>query len=127
MGVGHRIQTAMNKDEMRVKCAEACGWTEIQFSTDLGYIGRQPNIVGNENYFVPLPNYPASLDACTEFERTLTRDECHAYQDALIDIVRRDMPLCCECEAGKPWALRWTWHATPAQRCEAFLSVKGIL
>jgi len=56
-----------------------------------------------------LPNYYSSLDACTEFESSLTQQECWNYDTEL---------YCCDCG--------FAWKATAAQRCESYLKIKGL-
>ena len=49
------------------------------------------------------------LHVCWLAERTLTREECHEYHDALRNL--ETAPLCRECHEGKrPWAERWTFN-----------------
>lgn len=65
------------------------------------------------------PKYTTSFDAMALAEATLTRHECHAFNAFLMDL----KPLRCgrTCEAD-----HWSWHATAAQRAEAFLRVKNL-
>lgn len=72
-------------------------------------------------FTIPTPDYLNSLDAMHEAEKTLTRDQCHQFNEVLLEIVRDQAPLCCQCESGAPWSSRWTWHATARHRADAFL------
>lgn len=60
-----------------------------------------------------IPNYPISLDACAEFEATLSTEHEGMYLDILDSFFE-----------GKPYRLL---RATPRQRCIAFLKTKGKL
>ena len=62
-----------------------------------------------EPYHTGLPNYPEDLNACAEFEATLTDDKWDMY---------------CENLGG---SLRACASATARQRCIAYLKTKGIL
>jgi hypothetical protein len=68
--------------------------------------------------FVPIPDFPADLNACHEMEKALSSVERFEFARELNDIT------------GAGWVdeadnLFIVAHATAAQRCEAFLRVKG--
>lgn len=63
------------------------------------------------------PDYYSSLDACAEFERSLTRSEMWDYQQSF-------------CESNSEYDAD-EYHVTlikltAPQRCEAYLKVKGL-
>lgn len=75
-----------------------------------------------ENVFPP--DYPNNLNACSEFERTLTYDEetryvVHLFRICGWNINHADDRLCVG-NARKPVS------ATARQRCEAYLKTKGL-
>jgi hypothetical protein len=109
--------------QLRIMVAELCGWTRIGTTGNHGApYGLAPDHAGMD--LLDLPDYVGSLDAMAEAEKLLTRDDAHEYHDHLIEIVREAAPLCSQCEAGEPWAKRWTFHATALQRAIAFILCK---
>ena len=62
-----------------------------------------------------VPNYPEDLNACAEFEATLTDEE---WKDYGVPLGSRDISW----EGAKKLL-----SATARQRCIAYLKVKGIL
>lgn len=74
------------------------------------------------DYICALPNYPESLDACVEFEATLTRAEWFQYNCYLFKAL---VPF----DEGDCWDADNARHcisATPRQRCLAYLKTKGL-
>ena len=106
----------MTDQELRVKVAEAMGWKSklvpaTQDGPDNPYGEFQHTWWSNPHgAYKPLPNYPASLDACAEFERTLTDATGKAYFAAL-DVV-----------CGHQQYLYKLITASPRNRCLAFLA-----
>lgn len=100
----------LDADEINRAIAELCGWTKIE---PIG-IGYSPKLV-----WLSIPNYHGSLDACAQFEATLTDDETREYERQL-DVVT--LPRNGESILA---VTSHSWHATAPQRCEAFLKVKG--
>lgn len=97
----------MTAEQIRIAVAECCGWYQLQ--EPVGSANAFAWWKGNDRYppyLMPVPNYPASLDACAEFEATLTDDEAFLYNGWLMT-------------PG-----RYTWQATATQRCLAFLRVR---
>jgi len=102
----------MTTNEINNAIAEACGWKPVLICLDFN---------GNpfEGQSTP-PNYAESLDACAEFERTLTDDGQLRFAVSLAKICADDF-----------WEHKTHWspnpiHAKPAQRAEAFLKIKGL-
>lgn len=60
-----------------------------------------------------LPPYSTSLDACSEFEATLTEDERAAYVQALHEAAKAEL-----------WGSFEAICASPRHRCAAFLAVR---
>lgn len=67
-----------------------------------------------------MPDFLNDLNACAEMEKTLSEDECEGYHSAIDSILGRD-----DGQFNYP-AQSYFFHATAAQRCEAFLRVKGL-
>ena len=63
----------MTPDQMRVAIAEACGWI-ISNNKNLGW---KKEFVGESARL--LPDYPNDLNACQQFEDTLTHDQWRIY------------------------------------------------
>lgn len=120
----------MTNEEIRIKVAEAMGarWHSVltgpqserlvlAFSqwTNLGPLRWK---LSDGRILSPqISNYPESLDACAEFEKTLTTEQRHDYVRALRHIT----------EAWDAMPEFTTTFATARQRCLAYLRVKGIL
>jgi hypothetical protein len=110
----------MTNEEIRIKVAEALGW-KSPFNEREWLHGSGPE--GEDVYgkFVgtdpcgdreQVPNYPFDLNACAEFEKTLTDQEhnrCRAHIYSMTFNPR-------EC-----------FSATARQRCIAYLKTKGII
>ena len=99
----------LTDDEIRIKVAEAMGWDKV-------YKGPEPDNrwispCGRYKTLEEIPNYPLDLNACAEFEKTLTDKEL--WQ---IDAILFNLPDC-----------RAPFVATARQRCLAYLKTKGIL
>ncbi len=65
-----------------------------------------------------VPNYHGDLNAMHEAEATMDKDECFLYHDTL----RQNLPSRADMKVR---AELWTFHATAAQRAEAFLRTVG--
>lgn len=105
----------MNNQEINKRIALLCGW-EKQILTH-GF-WKNPNSVSG---FIDVPNYTKSLDCCREFESKLTSDDRSMYMDFIyLHIVRTNNEAVMGFE--NQWAI---FNATPLQRCEAFLRMKG--
>ena len=105
----------MTDEEINVTIAEACG---ILSKDQWGKIYKTP-----QGYVRDVPDYLNDLNACAEFEATLTYEEAEAYEDELCDICKRDNELE---DNPAPWRFAVA-TAKPKQRCLAFLKTKGIL
>ena len=105
----------MTNEEIRIKVAESLGWHE------------KPEPVGSANatawwkgsdrypsYLMPVPNYPESLDACAEFEATLSDEELEQYREH-ISVALNDV-----CRMG------YGFTAKAIVRCLAYLKTKGL-
>lgn len=123
----------MTKDEIRIAVAEAMGWTRMDEDFNPGVHGKTLFTCGtslqgtppcdkdkpeDDQAYEKVPNYPESLDACAEFERALTEDECVEYNSWLVSVIGPTVRLA--------KSDTWTWGALPMQRCEAFLRVKSL-
>lgn len=128
----------MTKEQMRIAIAEACGWERWQ--THSGFVMLiKPRDDKQRAYWLkcgdtvvlnaPIdkiskeaPNYTEDLNACFEMENTLQK-ECKYwphYIDELAKLFRFAFPN----QAETNWSQMC--HATAAQRCEAFLRMKGL-
>lgn len=118
----------MTNEEIRIKVAEAMGWNlcpaEIAgpaarlFNGDVWYRHAESHTIATTDQ---LPNYPESLDACAEFEKTLTWEEQEVFKVRLSRITADDFY-----EARTHWSPH-THHATARQRCLAYLKTKGLI
>lgn len=117
----------MSDDELNVAVAELCGWTEIHKMGGMTpeeerYFGRRW-IERFKEYssVLPLPNYAQDLNACAEFEKTLTPEEYRDYV-ALLALSANDP----EGPDGDERFARRLISATATQRCAAFLAICNI-
>lgn len=80
--------------------------------------GSRP--AGPEDYGKPetLPDYLNELNAMHEAEKTLTKEQCNQFNSLLMDTKLPRKEMTSESE-------KWSWHATAAQRAEAFLRTIG--
>ncbi len=96
----------MKPEEINKAIFRSLGWSIVE---DSPYKGCSWN--KGAAYTSKPPNYAESLDACAEFERTLTPRELAEYSYGLMDITRTTYEAI---------------TATAAQRCEAYLRMKGL-
>ena len=101
----------MTDEQMRIKIAEACGWTMVT-TLNCGSYPHGINPTGDRMHTAVLPDYLNDLNACAEFEAVLTSAERFTF---LVELDK----LCGD-EPSAVWA-------TARQRAEAFLRTKGIL
>lgn len=126
--------TDEQKRELRVKVAEAMGWTDIQTTGDLP--GQIQGIPRKGHYYKPapspdeldprqfywLPRWEEDLNACFEFEEWLllneeNHDKAYKYDMNLLRIsgaIDEETGLLKTC---------LLWHATATQRAQAFVKV----
>ena len=112
----------LTDEEIRIKAAEAMGW-KWNTSTDIGGKAFPECWIHDDHGFawhiVDLPNYPADLNACAEFEKSLTEEEHLRYRVRLWNVVIT--------EGDETTWDRQFISATARQRCIAFLKTKGII
>lgn len=112
----------MTPQEINERIAKLCGWVKsVETNTD-GYQWIENreywSFAGRGRHLRP-PDYCNSLDACSAFERDLPL----GYVYHLIDVLKMDRRAIVE-GYDEVQVLQFM-RATPAQRCEAFLRVKG--
>jgi hypothetical protein len=103
----------MTPEQQRIKIAEACGWEILNTPTlygDFACYAKDPS--GQE--FPGIPDYLTDLNAMHEAEKVLLADVRHLepYKKYLAYLT---------CAAGEP-----VYHATAAQRAEAFLRALNL-
>lgn len=106
----------MTDEQMRIAIAEALGYTHVRIIKDIegppdAGIGHHPTKPHS------VPDYLNDLNACAEFEKTLTDDELWEYSKLLMDYrqAANGFPLAWRSEVLK------LQKATTRQRCIAFL------
>jgi hypothetical protein len=106
----------MNKDEMRIKIAESCGWTEIEPCTCSDGVSRayQPTAGAHKKH---LPDYLNDLNAMHEAEQTLWQKDWTSRHDFIDHLARIINPVHGYWQQSGIYLL----DATAAQRAEAFL------
>jgi hypothetical protein len=65
------------------------------------------------------------LNACHEMEEMLTVEESKTYVDLFDSVCGGELEMPDMADSPQQY-LYWCVHATAAQRCEAFLRVKGL-
>lgn len=103
----------LTNEEIKALIRKSQGWTELKE----GAVHHGWKRGDEWHYLNNVPNYPKSLDACAEFEKTLTTEQRHDYVRALRRIT----------EAWDAMPEFTTTFATARQRCLAYLKTKGIL
>lgn len=117
----------MSDEQMRIAIADACGiavYEEPDGSGLWSCKGSYKTGISKEHaQRVSLPDYLNDLNACAEFEATLTDDELWEYSKLLMDYrqAANGFPLASRSEVLK------LQKATVRQRCIAFLKTKGII
>lgn len=121
----HNKWIKLTPEEQLIKVAELCGWTLIgsdnvvPWHTDIA--GLPPN--GNGNARISIPDYLNDLNAIHKAEASLADDRklWNRYEDELVKICCRDdrkpIFMCGEV---------YHFHATAAQRAEAFVMAKTM-
>lgn len=116
----------MTNQEINERVAKLCGWVASveTIEHNIGYQWTEKrtcwSFPGRGRHLRP-PNYAESLDACREFESKLTGDDRSLYMDYIyLIIIQSNNNAVIGFE--NQWAM---WNATPLQRCEAFLRLKG--
>jgi len=109
----------MTDPAIRIACAEACGWKDINPKHGAP-IGRPADWdTERDTRWFNLPDYPNDLNACAQFEATLKYEEQPVYLLHLKRVLMRTSPTQSAAEFEQT-------TATARQRCEAFLKVKGL-
>lgn len=100
----------LTNEEIRIKVAEAHGTMRWSYALPTKCIGAS------------VPNYPEDLNACAEFEATLTDDELWEYSKLLMDYrqAANGFPLASRSEVLK------LQKATARQRCIAFIKTLNL-
>lgn len=105
----------MSDDEMRVKIAEVCGWTNIHSENAL----LPPGMHGTFNDRVlPLPDYLNDLNAMHSAEQTLKGEQQRWFGFELDKIIEPNG----DCEGIDSYGKFELAHATARQRAKAFLA-----
>jgi hypothetical protein len=110
----------MSPEKQRIKIAEACGWTEIQWSELIN-----PRIAIENKQFCRdteqfrclwLPNYLNDLNAMHEAEKVMTDKQKENYPINLARVIRHQLGI----DDGKSiYHWKFSTFATAAQRAEA--------
>jgi hypothetical protein len=96
----------MTPEKQRIAIADACGWTDCSSGT--GFHPKSRTKYADD--LIALPDYLNDLNAMHEAEKALNTDAlCDEYNSRIESMVSGKSPL------------GWKWHATAAQRAEAFL------
>lgn len=114
----------MTEETQRIAIAEACGWEHVE-----GFMGWPPDPNYNRTIWGEghreLPDYLHDLNACHEMEKVLEPDQQYTYGMNLARMTINDPDF--DDDSFVPNGFGWfvAIHATPAQRCEAFLRTIG--
>lgn len=110
----------MSPEAQRIAIARACGWKNQGEAKGVPALMHRWVRPGDSYVFAPLPDYCGDLNAMHEAEKVLTPDQVWVYTAAIRDVLGVG--------AGKVVGRisEWEWHATAAQRAEAFLKTLGL-
>lgn len=103
----------MDKEKQRIKIAEACGWTHVE-KEEGGAIYGCPAIkpMFDSCRLFAIPDYLNDLNAMHKAESTMGDPQLWMeYEDNLAKVMNH---------------VGWVWHATAAQRAEAFLKTLNL-
>lgn len=119
---------ALTDEELRIKVAEFCHWTNLRIGCDWGsvrgVVGTVPqgysSVLVWQHHKNPhhnlTPNYPCDLNACDEMENSLNDEQL----DTMFDYLCQIMPtIFKDGVMQRPYGRRW--RASARQRCEAFV------
>ena len=100
----------MKPEQQRIAIAEACGWANIRWNgVRYNWVGHRPE-TARDDY--ALPDYLNNLNAMHEAEKTMGDAQLWVeYQSYLSDAMEH---------------VGWLYHATAAQRAEAFLRTLNL-
>jgi hypothetical protein len=115
----------MSPEAQRTAIAEACGWKKV--GADYQMIGQPAGTPFASSFALPLPDYLSDLKAINEAEKVLapTKEEWGSCQGRWVKYAEE---LCAVCGESGNERTRFSWHifhATAAQRAEAFLRTTG--
>ena len=96
----------LTDEEIRIKVAEAVGFTNINSVCWRGHLS---------GYEKRIPNYPEDLNAMHEAEKVFTEGQMGAYAYVLL-----------ETTGFREKSGVWLFHATARQRAEAFLRTLNL-
>lgn len=100
----------MSPYRIRIAIAESMGWS---FQGITGFISYGYK----DKKAVTVPDYPNDLNACHEFEKTLTPDQGAIFERHLESICQRALII----SGTTHWLKFKCVSATAPQRCEAYL------
>lgn len=134
----------MTEQEINIAVAKACGWKWYRRPSTGPWAKKPMRSLYHPDLMKPLelaladmterecnyvfmvregmiPNYAHDLNACFEFEETMTDGEVQKYFDQLVWVTSKVS------NAHRFGVNYWSiYHATAPQRCQAFLRVKGL-
>jgi len=114
----------MNKEQQRIKIAEACGWgrfcTHEVNSVTVQY-GHPPQ--SKLFYETPLPDYLNDLNAMHEAEKILNERQRQTYAWQIIRLARKQAGID---EHESHYPVPFVLFATAQQRAEAFLRTLNL-
>lgn len=111
----------MTNDEIRIKIAEACGWTHVEKEEGgaiYGYPKTKPMF--DSCRLFKIPDYLNDLNAMHEAEKALTDEQDLEYSESLEQVVGARF----NSKNGED--MRRLRSATAAQRAEAFLRTLNL-
>ncbi len=108
----------MTPDAQRVAIAEACGFEVLRAAGTAKAMVREQLCTGAASTdWRMMPDYLNDLNACHEMEKVMTQQQRGRYSRHLSSILSKAASNTGEYDI---------WHATAAQRCEAFLRTLGL-
>lgn len=112
----------MNNEEIQIAVAKLCGKWTPEIEKNYNYAFKLGHVPGSNwkrsRALVTLPSYPTSLDACSEFEKSLTHDEWIFYIGFINGVTTIQHLMSME-------QFHSCWNSEPVTRCIAFLKLRG--
>lgn len=116
----------MTDEQINIKIAEACGWSELNVS----HMGAVTSAIPPKELYKrdrrEIPNYTSDLNAMHEAEKTIPWEQRKQYHSTLADVSGFSY---CEADTSEETELAWNCHichATASQRALAFISTLSL-
>ena len=108
----------MTPEAQRIAISESCGWVRVRSHWEKGDDSAYLN---DSHCHRQLPDYLTDLNAMNAAEKILLAKHLPCYDVEITNVIGREIMS----KGVSPLAGIYEWHATAAQRAEAFLRTIG--